>query len=139
MARPLRGAVVERAGSSQKGVYLLAIFAGLAGAAYIYGAAFDDLSEEQLVYLSALWVLPIVFGVYGFVAEKLLHLKEQDDDITIARAALIWTNALPFIGIVLLLPFLFVKGRSALIIAFLATLFWALLLVVFFAVLFPLL
>lgn len=130
---------VARVDSHHRGVYLFAIFAGIAGAAYIYGIAFDDLGEEQLVQLSALWVLPVVFGIYGFVAEKLLRLKAQGDGLTIAKAALIWTNALPIAGIVLLLPFLFVKGKSALDIAFLATLFWALLLIVFFAVLFPLL
>ena len=112
---------------------------GVALAAYIYGVRFDDLSEEQLVQVTALWALPVVFGLYGFVADKLLQLVEEGDDLSIARAALIWTSALPFIGIVLLLPFLFVRGRNALVIAFLATLFWAALLVGFFAVIFPLL
>ena len=126
-------------GESHRGLYILAIVAGLAGVVYVYGFAFDDLSEEELVQLSAFWLLPLVFGIYGFVAEKLLRLMEQGDDLSIARAAWIWTSALPVIGIVLLLPFLFVKGRNPIVIALLASLFWAALLVGFFVLLFPLL
>ena len=139
MFRKSRDSVVIRTDSSHRGLYRFAIIIGITGAAYIYGVAFNELSEEQLVQLTAFWLLPIVFGIYGFVAEKLLRLKEQDDELTIARAALIWTNALPFVGIVLLLPFLIIRGKNAITIAFLATLLWALLLVVFFLVLFPLL
>ena len=129
----------REAHDSLRFLYLLAIAAGITGAIYIYGFVFDDLSEEELILLSALWVLPTVFGAYGFVAEKLLSLMDEGNDLSIARAALIWTNALPVIGIFLLLPFLFVKGSNSISIAFFATLFWALLLLGFLAVIFPLL
>lgn len=125
--------------SSNRFLYLLAIAAGILCALYIYGVVFDDLSEEELIQLSALWLLSIVFGVYGFVAEKLLQLMDEGDDLTISRAALIWTNAVPIIGIILMLPFLFIKGSNPIAIALLATVFWALLLAGFFAVIFPLL
>lgn len=125
--------------SSRQSIFQLAIAVGVAGAGYIYGVAFDDLSEEQLVQLSAVWVLPVVFGVYGYVAERLLQLVDADDGVSLAQATLIWTRALPVIGAVLLLPFLFAKGRTAVSIAFWGTLFWALLLVGFFVWIFPLL
>ncbi|MEJ2610218.1 MAG: hypothetical protein P8179_09050 [Candidatus Thiodiazotropha sp.] len=125
--------------SSNRFLYLLAITVGILYALYIYGIAFNDLSEDELVQLSALWVLSIVFGVYGFVAEKLLQLIDEGDDLTIFRATQIWTSTVPIIGVILMLPFLFIKGKNPLVIALLATLFWALLLAGFFAVIFPLL
>jgi len=125
--------------STHHGLYQATIVTGIAVAVYIYGFAFDDLSEEKLVRLSALWVLPVVFGVYGFVAERILKLVDEGDAQSIAQATLIWTRALPIIGAVLLLPFLFVKGSSSIGIALRASLFWAVLLVGFFALIFPLL
>ncbi len=125
--------------ASYRGLYQAAIAGGVIGALYVYGVAFDELSEEQLIQLSALWLLPVVFGIYGFVAERLLQLQDEGDDLSIARAALMSTSALPVIGIVLLLPFLFVKHNNPIGLAFLATLVWAVLLFGFFAVIFPLL
>lgn len=125
--------------SSHHGIYQSSILAGIAVAVYTYGFAFDDLGEEELVRLSALWVLPIVFGIYGFVAERILELVDKGDNQSIAQATLIWTAALPIIGAVLLLPFLFVKGSSSISIALRASLFWAVLMVGFFVLIFPLL
>jgi hypothetical protein len=139
MPEPIEVIRRQGSGNSRRLLYLLAMAAGAAGALYVYGVAFDDLSEEQLVQLSALWLLPLVFGAYGFVAEKLLKLIDEGDDLSIARAALIWTNALPVIGIVLLLPFLFIKGSNPTAIALIGSLFWVVLLLGFLMVVFPLL
>lgn len=129
----------EEPRGSNRLLYVLAIAVGILGALYVYGVVFDDLSEEELIQLSALWLLPIVFGTYGFIAEKLLQLIDEGDELTIARAALIWNNAVPIIGAILILPFLFIKSRNPFVIALLATVFWILLLAGFFAVIFPLL
>jgi len=120
-------------------IYTLSIILGIGGAVYLYGVSFDRFSEEELVGFSPFWLLPIIFGLYGFVAEKLLALIEQGEATTIAAAAFIFSSALPFIGIILLLPFLLIKGSKSINIAFLATLFWGGILIVFFLFLFPLL
>jgi len=124
---------------SNPGLFQLAIAIGLAVAVYIYGFAFDTLSEEQLVWLSAAWVLPIVFGAYGHVAEHLLRTADAGEGISVAQAALVWARALPIIGALLLLPLLFLKHGTAIGIALRGTLFWALLLLAFLVGIFPLL
>ena len=120
-------------------IFRLSIIFGIGIAVYIYGFFFDQLSEEQLVGLSPLWLLPIIFGAYGFIAESLLALIEKGEAKTIGAAAFIFLRTLPIVGIILMLPFLVVRGDSAITIAFLSALFWGVLLILFFQLLFPLL
>ena len=48
----------------------LAILAGVAIFFYIFLGRFEELSETELVRLSYLWVLPIVYGIAGKVLQQ---------------------------------------------------------------------
>jgi len=120
------------------GVYLTLIALGACLAVYIYGFRFDDLSETQLVNLTPAWVFPLVFGVYGFIARHLIRLVQDGQAETLRDAVYLWTRAFGALGLIPMFPFLMVaKWQHSLATAFLAALVWAILLVLFFAVVFP--
>ncbi len=90
--------------------------------------------------LTPVWVFPLVFGIYGLVAEKLKRFIDEGRAETLGEAVKIWTIATGIIGLSLLFPFLFVKSRSSVVVSLVASLFWSvLLLVIFFEAIFPLL
>ncbi len=54
-----------------KNLFFTLVFAtGIGVAIYIYFFDFDNHSETELVKLSFLWALPIVFGLSGMLTEK---------------------------------------------------------------------
>ncbi len=59
---------------SLRGLYLASFAGGSLLAALLYVVLFDRLSETTLVRLSALWVLPVVFGLGGLYTEKSVAL-----------------------------------------------------------------
>jgi hypothetical protein len=120
-------------------LFTVAILIGVGLAVYVYLFSFDEFSETELIELTPFWLLPIVFGLYGFTAEAVLNMLDRGEATTVAAAALIFSNAIPLIGIVLLSPLLLIRGSSAVSIAAGATLVWTALLVAFFALVFPLL
>lgn len=122
-------------------LYGTLILIGFGIAFYLYVIAFNHLSETTLVRLTPTWVFPLVFGIYGLVAEHLLPVIEAGKARDYAQAVREWApsfdNWAPLI-LLLLLPFLILgKWRSSLVVSLAASLFWALLLVVFFEVVFP--
>lgn len=55
-------------------LYWLATFLGVVMMAVLYLLIFDDLSETELVMLSPIWFLLIVFGTCGMYAESAVRL-----------------------------------------------------------------
>ena len=53
-----------------RGFYLVSIIYGVLQTGISYFVAFDEISEEGLVALSPLWVLGIVFGLFGLTLGK---------------------------------------------------------------------
>lgn len=121
-------------------LYWMAILFSVGFAVYLYFVAFDDLSEERLIALSGVWIYPLVFGVYGLIAQTLLRLIDEDKADNIWAAAVVWAHMFGLVGVVLLLPFALLKGsRNSLVIAVLGSAFWVALLAIFFAAIFPML
>lgn len=129
---------ISRESPAFVGVYVTLIALGVCLAVYIYGVKFDDLSETQLVNLTPVWMFPLVFGLYGFIARHLIRLVQDGQAETLRDAVYLWTRAFGALGLIPMFPFLMVaKWQHSLATAFLAALVWAILLVFFFAVIFP--
>jgi hypothetical protein len=117
-------------------LYLFALLSGVTAAGFIYLVRFDAFSEEELVTLTPLWFFPVVFGLYGLVSQRLLRriADGHGSDGGLSRGAV--RVAGPVAGL-MLLPFLAVKWRSSLPVSLVAAVVWALLLWLFFALVFP--
>ncbi len=66
--------------------YELIILAGFFGAVYLYGVAFNDFSETELVRLSYLWIAALVFGTHGLIASELNEIVASGQAATIGEA-----------------------------------------------------
>ena len=53
-----------------KKIYQIAIIAGITLAVFLYGFAFDNFSETELVRLAYLWLPLIFFGLAGYIFHK---------------------------------------------------------------------
>ncbi|MBL3671447.1 hypothetical protein JL475_37270 [Streptomyces sp. M2CJ-2] len=122
---------------SLKVLYLAALLVGLTTAAVIYLVMFDDFAEEQLVGVTPLWFFPIVFGLYGFVSQRLIRHLVEGRAATVSDAARMAIEVGRFWAALVLFPFLVLKWRNSLLVSLVASLFWALLLWLFFALVFP--
>lgn len=58
---------------SKQRIFNGAILIGGLIALYIFGYRFEQLSETELVHLSPLWLSPIIFGLYGRAAVRLMQ------------------------------------------------------------------
>lgn len=110
---------------------------GLAGAFYIYFLAFDDFSESELVSITPLWFFPIVLGLYGFVSQRLLRRMATGGARTLNEAARMSIDVAGHWAALVLFPFLVLRWRSSLLVSLAAAVFWAVLLWLFFALVFP--
>lgn len=123
-------------------LYSTSIIAGICIAIYIYAFSFDYYSETTLVKMTALWVFPIVFGYYGFVAQWMQENFEQQKYRKPTDLLLSFSMKLPLIikslFNILHLP-LFVPKKSPLFLAISGALIWSIWLFIFFVVIFPLL
>ncbi len=138
---PLAQAAPEPDGSYQesaglKALYLTSLIVGVAIAAYVYVIDFNRWSETQLVNFTPAWFFPIVFGFYGFVSQKLIGYIEAGKASTLTDAAKILSNAAGYWSLLVMFPFLALKWRSSVLVTLVGSLFWALLLWVFFAAIF---
>lgn len=116
--------------------YLISLLGGLTTAGLIYLVFFDEFSEEELVRITPLWFFLIVFGVYGLVSQRLLRRIAEGRRTHGEAARLSVRIAGPVAGLTLI-PFLALKWRSSLLVSLVAALVWALLLWLFFALVFP--
>lgn len=121
----------------QKRLYQSAVCVGLALAVYIYGVAFDEMSETALVRITPLWFFPLVFGLYGLLAEKALCMVAEGRATDLSSAVQTWVRALGLIGLVIAAPFAFLRSGRPMRVAASAAALWALLLIVFFEGVFP--
>jgi hypothetical protein len=115
--------------------YRLALVGGLAGMSYIYcGGGFARLDSGTLVDLAPLWFLPVVFGLYGTTHQRASRLLAEGRDEEYKKLFMRF-GILSVIG---LPPFL-LRGRGdrSVAVAVAAVLYWAVLLWLFFAVVFP--
>ena len=130
--------VLHRESSMLVGFYLFLIIVGVGLVVYLYGVRFDDLSETQLVNFTPVWVFSLVFGIYGLIARHLVRLVQQGRAETLRDAVYLWTRTTGVVGLIPMLPFLFVaKWQHSLVTSFLGAFVWALLLAFFFSAIFP--
>ncbi|MEM7370959.1 MAG: hypothetical protein AAF587_20260 [Bacteroidota bacterium] len=132
---------------SLKHLYRLIMYAGIAMAGIIYVVMFDSLSETELVNISPIWFLLIIFGTCGLYTEKavLLILNRQADTFAEALNKAVSELKSPvsivLVYVVFSLPFLIFGVRerfsSPLIISLLTTLLWAGALYFFLIAIFP--
>ncbi|MEZ4775180.1 MAG: hypothetical protein R3D00_18495 [Bacteroidia bacterium] len=131
---------------SLKLLYQIMITSGLLMAGTIYLFMFDEFSETEMVTVSPIWFLLIIFGTGGLFTEKALRLildKEVSDFPSAVKKAAESFSPIVQIGVFLifLVPF-FVFGltrffSSPLIITTLMTLVWAAVLYIFLIGIFP--
>ncbi|GHF50529.1 hypothetical protein GCM10018783_18920 [Streptomyces griseosporeus] len=117
-------------------LYVIALLIGVTAAGFIYLVSFDEFSEEELVTVTPLWFFPVVFGLYGLVSQRLLR-RAADGHGTDGRLTRATVRVAGPVAGLMLLPFLAVKWRSSLMVSLVAAVVWALLLWLFFAVVFP--
>ncbi|MDX3861330.1 hypothetical protein [Streptomyces europaeiscabiei] len=118
-------------------LYVTALIAGLMGAGLVYLVMFDEFSETELVTITPLWFFPIVFGLYGFASQRLLRYITAGRARTLGEAARVSIDVAGYWAALVLFPFLVLKWRSSLLVSLAAALFWAVLLWLFFALIFP--
>ena len=119
-------------------VYNLAILIALTLIIYIYGIAFDDFSESELIQATLLWYLPLVFGIYGRTATKLHYARNRG--ITMKKQ--LYTSSLlvrytGIVGVTFFFPFLVCRKGPPVKIALVGSAIWLILLEVFFLILWP--
>ncbi len=118
-------------------LYVTALLGGVLGAGLIYGVMFDEFSETELVAYTPLWFFPIVFGLYGFVSQRLLRRIASGRARSLNEAARISIDVAGHWAALFLFPFLVLRWRSSLLVSLAAAVFWAGLLWFFFVAIFP--
>lgn len=125
-------------------IYPLLLLIGVCLVIFIYGIEFDHFSETALIQITPMWFFPIVFGTFGFTAEKMLHYVAAGEAPTIGEAYRKWIKTFVskhlLIGLIVsifLFPFSFFKNNYPLLIAFLGSAIWGILLLIFFNGIFP--
>ena len=118
-------------------LYATALIGGLLGAGLIYLVMFDEFDESELVTITPLWFFPIVFGLYGFVSQRVLRRTAAGRTGTLSEATRISIRVAGPLAGLMFLPFLVLKWRSSLLVSLTAATFWAVLLWLFFAAVFP--
>ncbi|MGW0558691.1 hypothetical protein ACWDZ6_31680 [Streptomyces sp. NPDC002926] len=140
-ASPVLAPVPAPAGAAEPtaltALYVTALMAGVLGAALVYLVMFNEFSESELVTITPLWLFPIVFGLYGFVSQRLLRRIAAGRAGTLGQAARMSIDVAGLWAAVVLFPFLVLRWRSSLLVSLAAAVFWAVLLWLFFAVVFP--
>jgi zinc-ribbon domain len=139
-----RGAEVGKF-RSLRALYTSSLVLGGLMAFAIYFVLFNHLSETQLVSLSPLWFLAVVFGGCGFFAERAVHYTLSRRAETFGAALKQVAKDLPplpalFVGLLFTPPFLLFGAQrrsSPFVIAIITTALWALCLYFFLFGIFP--
>lgn len=120
----------------------MSIASGLLLAAYIYLVAFDEFSETMLVRITPLWFFPIVFGYYGFVADRMARQLPESHFDRVANLLLSIIRETQGglgrgFGLIVHAPFIIIKSKRPLLVALGGAAIWAIMLLVFFTFIFP--
>lgn len=118
-------------------LYVTALIGGVMAAGLIYGVMFDEFSESELVSCTPLWFFPIVFGLYGFISQRLLRRMASGRAQSLHEAARMSIDVAGHWAALFLFPFLVLRWRSSLLVSIAAAVFWAALLWLFFTAVFP--
>jgi hypothetical protein len=127
-------------------LYKLSALAGLVMMIALYVFMFDSVSETELVNLSPIWFLLLVFGTCGMHAEKAVHLVLSKKAQTFGEALSATTKSLPpfliiVVYLVFSLPSFFLGLKrwvsSPLLLATTTTLLWGFALYFFLFAIFP--
>lgn len=125
-------------------LYPMLLGAGITMVIYIYLFAFNDFSETEMVRITPVWFFFIIFGLYGYFAEYMMNKVIVGEGKNISAAYNKWLQGFlkrhlftGFILAIILLPFSFIKLRNSLLIAFIGSVIWGILLYIFFAAIFP--
>ncbi len=125
-------------------VYFASIVIGIMIAAYIYLINFDNFSETMLIRITPVWFFPIVFGYYGFVSQRMAAKLEKShfENVADLLFSVIQESSGTFgklISIFIHAPFIVIKSKKPILVALGGSVIWAILLVVFFEAVFPML
>lgn len=119
-------------------LYNLAILTGLGLIVFIYGFAFDNLSENQLVQATLYWYTPLIFGIYGRTAVQLRHLLPQGLSLqrTLHQISFVFRIS-PLFNLVFFFPFFFFSSDKPIKIALMGSALWLGMLGLFFYGIWP--
>ena len=126
-------------------VYEFSILIGLIAAIYLYGFAFDDFSETELVWLSYGWIAALVFGMHGVIACELNEIiaagkAETEGEALRVRREAKDRSLFSKLSSVMIWSFMLTTAatnRRPFLSAVLATVVWMALLAFFFEAIFP--
>ena len=118
--------------------YNFSIVIALSLIGYIYGYAFDEFSETELLQATLFWYLPLVFGIYGRTATKIKQSMDRGVSLQkqLATASLLVRFTGP-LGLAFFFPFFFVSKGSALKVAVVGAVVWLVLLEIFLVGIWP--
>jgi len=104
--------------------------------------AFDEFSETRLVQITPVWFFPIVFGYYVFVAQRMAAILPESGFDRVANLLFSIIKETQgsvgkLFGLVVHAPFIIVKSKRPMLVAFGGAAIWAVMLFVFFTFIFP--
>lgn len=126
-------------GKSYSKLYSICISIGLAIFFYIYIYDFNSFSETKLIRITPVWMFPLIFGIYGFMAQSLFSPRDSkyhDVSELLMKKSDFNKFFLPFFPI-LFMPFFFIKSREPLKVALIGSVIWLGFMVFFFEAIFP--
>jgi hypothetical protein len=139
--KPERSLEFYKNRKTHNNLYSTFILIGVCIAVYIYVFNFENYSETMLVKGTVLWLFPIIFGYYGFIAQW-MHLNFEKHKlrkpVDLFKSM---SNKLPVLIIrplfnMLHFP-LYIPNKSPLFLAISGSVIWAVWLMIFFVVIFP--
>jgi len=115
----------------KKIIYYLTIVLGLFVGAYTYFEVFNTITEFELLLLSLLALFLVIFGLYGLKAESLMNkfIAEGKTENFCVEASYYAKNK-GMLGKLFLFPFMKVKSKNSLVISFLGSLAWIVILLI---------
>ena len=115
----------------KKIIYYSAIALGLFLAAYAYFVSYDLISEFQLLLYSVLALFLVIFGLYGLKAENLMKKFDAEGKTeNFCIEASYYAKNKGVLGKLFLFPFMKVKSKNSLVISFLGSFAWIVILLI---------
>lgn len=115
----------------KKIIYYSAIALGLFLAAYAYFVSYDLISEFQLLLYSVLALFLVIFGLYGLKAENLMKKFDAEGKTeNFCIEASYYAKNKGVLGKLFLFPFIKVKSKNSLVISFLGSFAWIVILLI---------